>query len=417
MSDYIKKLNDIFQYAYHHKKGSLYRDLYGDRVKPDLKIDSLLAWRQLPFITKDDLLAVPMLKRTFTEPGEAIVLRSSSGTSGKDVLMTLRHHIWIYNEIFENFNPTGMLMIGDKHYGAEHGLRMVVPDIPFISGDLDEPELAVKLAKDLPINFFACWLYGFDIMIPLLEKYGMLEKIQLFQTFGERLEPAMYKKLKAVFPNAMIYTRYGATEMHDTKLGYSIGVYDEEKGSVFSTTTDIYVELIDIDTGEVIEEVGRKGEIVVTMLWTYLNTSPLMRYRMGDMGMYLTYDEDPWKRTYTTLGREELDKISIPGGILLTAEFDRVLADLSEEVDSDYELHYKLDNDEIAESKFELWVKLKKQTDLGDLAERIMDLIKINPSKTYKQGIDHGQLSPLKIKVVEKLSREGMKRRKFIKIP
>ena len=85
------------------------------------------------------------------------------------------------------------------------------------------------------------------------------------------------------------------------------------------------MELLDVDNGEVIKETGRDGEVVVTMLWLEGNSSPLLRYRLGDLAMYTTYSEDPWQRRFTTKGRAALEKIYIPEGILQVAEFDRVV--------------------------------------------------------------------------------------------
>ncbi len=413
--DYLKKLNEVFQYAYHHKKVSLYRDLYQDKVSPNLVIDSIKKWRELPFITKADLLRVPLLERTFTEPGEAFLLRSSSGTSGNQVLMTLRRHHWTFESAFKHYTPTGVLVAGDESYGIENAFRMKFPDIPYISvTEYSSLELAVKLAAELPINTFGGLLQYYNAAIPLLQKYGLAEKMELVYTAGERVTTADYNKIKSAFPRAKLHTRYGATEIHDNELGTSVDDFEPGIGSRFLTKEVLYMELVDTKTGEVIEEVNRPGEIVVTMLWTEKNPSPLLRYKMGDLGMYLVYQNDPKQRVYTTLGRLTLDKLSVPGGFIQTLELERVVGVLNDEVEGDFELHYLRNDFSDKKFSFELWVIAKNNFNENVFLEKFMSQLRIAPELTFKQAVDLGLLEPLKCKMVDKLSRDGKKSLRLI---
>jgi len=414
MANYISKLNTIFQYAYHSERSSFYRVLCGTTVPKDTIINSLVDFRTLPFVTKADLQAVPLMERMFGDTSKANVLRNSSGTSGK-VLITLRSFVWRFDDLFEHYTPTGVLHFSEVSYGDENVYRACFPDIAFVAGELDGLELGVKLAVGLPINTISCWLYGYEKLISVLDKYCISrEKIEMVVTFGERMTPIEYQKLCKAFPNAHIYTIFGATELQDCRLGHSLDAFDMELGSVFKTSKNLFLELIDLETGEIIEEVGREGETVVTMLWTEDNLSPLIRYRLGDLAMYHTYSEDPWERTIVTRGRALLEKISLPGGILQVIEFERVVNLYSYDIEADFELHFTLSHAETKKTQFELWVKPKREFDSEKLIQNIMEHLRLSPTRTFRQSVEEGLIPPMTIKLVNELSRENKKRLRFI---
>lgn len=413
MMNLIQRLNDIFQYAYHNEHSDLYRTLYGGRVSPDTNIDSLETWRTLPYLTKQDLLDTPLLARTFTDPSDAEMLRTSSGTSGKAVLMTFRRHRWGHTDLFERFTPTGVLLISSLTY-VQNSFREVFPAVPLVLGDTAHPETAIKLATGLPINMVGCWLYGYERLVPLLRRAGILPNIRAVQTFGERVSATQYRWLREQFPQAYIYTTYSASEMHDNQLGTSIDRFDSAFGTLFQVTSrDIYMELIDPDTGEVIEEENREGEIVVTMLWTDRNPSPLIRYRMGDLGMYVTYDPDPWQRTYTTRGRKDIDRLRISGGQLYAGEFERAIGRFDKLVAPDFELHYT-EAALIGAAPMELWVLPRQPFAARDFAEKFMQEIRVAPRRTFADAVAAGLMRPLRCVSVRQLSREGKKRLRFV---
>ncbi|MEX0917812.1 MAG: hypothetical protein WDZ93_01515 [Candidatus Paceibacterota bacterium] len=413
MLNYLSKLDAMFQYAYHNDRASFYRDLYGDRVRPDFHVDTLDAWRSLPFVTKADLQQVPLLERTFTDLSNADMIRTSSGTSGGEVLMTLRNFTWRYDELFERIQPTGVLSLGDISYAVENGFRLKYPNIPFIGGDLHAVGAAVRLAEGLPINVVGCWLFAYDMFIQQLDRYGLREGVAVVYTFGERVTPAQYVKLKTAFPGALVYTLYGATEIHETRLGYSVDEFDMELGTIFSTSEHLYMELIDPDTGTVIEETGKEGEVVVTMMWTENNPSPLLRYRMGDLAMYTTYHEDPWQRRYATRGRRELDRIRIPGGQLQASEFERAIGTFHDLVMPDFELHYTPVTDTVP-MQAELWVLPRGPFDERSFIDAFMQAVRISPDRTYADAVSRGLVPAMQCRSVRTLSREGRKRIRFI---
>src|SRR5690606_34246172 len=104
-----------------------------------------------------------------------------------------------------------------------------------VFGDFLHLESAVKLASGLPINMVSSLLFGYQRLVPALKRYGMLEQIEVFETFGERVPPTEYLWLKESFPNAFHYATYACTEINTNQLGVSIDAYDPAIGSLFVT--------------------------------------------------------------------------------------------------------------------------------------------------------------------------------------
>ena len=134
---------------------------------------------------------------------------------------------------------------------------------------------------------------------------------------------------------------------------------------------------------------------------------------MGDLGMYVTYDEDPWNRTYTTRGRKEIDWLRIPGGQLYAAEFERAFIMFSDIVAPDFELHYPQDA-RVGERKMELWVIAETSFDPSEFIANFMREVRVSPNSTYADVVARKLVCPMTCKVVDRLSREGEKRRRFV---
>ena len=78
------------------------------------------------------------------------------------------------------------------------------------------------------------------------------------------------------------YEHYGMTEM-----GLGGAMACEERIGYHPREADIFFEIIDPDTGEVLPE-GEKGEVVFTTLTR--QAMPIIRYRTGDFSKWLPGD-------------------------------------------------------------------------------------------------------------------------------
>lgn len=412
MPDYVAQLDTVFQFAFTNENADFYRRLYGSRIPRGYRVDSLAAWRAVPFLRKKDLHETPLLERIFTDIADADVLRTSSGTSGGGALMTPRNHPWLHDELYTRFTPTGFLNFGRTSYTMETH-RRTFPTCPIVMGDFLHMESAVKLAAGFPINHVASLLFTYRRLVPLLEQYGMLEQIEVVETFGERIPPTEYLWLKKSFPNAIFYATYACTEINTNGLGVSIDAYDPAIGSLFVTgAKDMFMELVDVESGEVIEEAGREGEIVATTLWTEKNMTPMIRYCMGDLGMYVTYHDDPWQRVFTTRGRKDLDKINLAWGQLYVIEFDRAIAKFRDLVEPDYEFYFT-HSARPTDVRPELRVVARADFDSDEFIEAFSREVRVAPSKTYADAVAEGLVAPMTCVIVPSFPNEGKKRLRF----
>jgi len=117
---------------------------------------------------------------------------------------------------------------------------------------------------------------------------------------GETLYPDQREKICKTFGRDIDFR----SVFYASNDGGPIGYFTKDCGyNEHRTLTDLtLIELIDPDTGEVITEMNRPGEIYVTSLFKRL--IPLIRYPAGDMGEY-TEPEGVPDRKFRLLGRAQ----------------------------------------------------------------------------------------------------------------
>ncbi len=116
---------------------------------------------------------------------------------------------------------------------------------------------------------------------------------------GEAMYPDQMDFLQRVFPGAKVRS-VGYASVDAGLLGYQDKGCRAAEHRVFSRET--VVELLDEDTGEVIEEVGRPGKVVVTSLFRLL--TPILRYPAGDRAEWVE-PSGAADRKFRLLGRSQ----------------------------------------------------------------------------------------------------------------
>ncbi|MFT7507302.1 MAG: phenylacetate-coenzyme A ligase PaaK-like adenylate-forming protein [Acidimicrobiales bacterium] len=410
----IEKLDSVLQYVLHNEYSDFYRILYKNEVKEKSEITSLEMWEKLPFLTKEDLNSNPLYKRIFVSKGHSDVLRSSSGTTGSSVVLTLRNHPMLTKDIFSEAPPLkGVLIVTSSLYTPEDGFRKINPNMLVVVTTLDTLEASIALLKGTQINCISAWVYAVDFIIPLLKKYELHEQIEVIHTFGGKITTNKFNQLKSVFINANFYTTYSCSECHTT-TAVSIDSFDSTFGPIFTPTGESYVELIDTETQAVIHDSNKTGEIVLTALQTENSPSPALRFRTGDIAMYTHYENDFVKRNFVIKGRTQFSQIRIPGGHLNIWEMERVIALHDQQIDDDFELHYYAESDDQS-TKCELHVLAKKEINEAELTISIMKNLKVSPTLTYYQGFMNGLYPAITCHVVPTLLNTRKKKIKFHK--
>ncbi|WP_167959139.1 phenylacetate--CoA ligase family protein [Anaerosporobacter faecicola] len=145
-------------------------------------------------------------------------------------------------------------------------------------GAYSEPKKAIQLMKDMDCNvLFSSPSYTVELMRAAEEEgIDLLNDLKIDQIWltGEGCSDAFRKKIEKKWEaDARFY--YGSLECG------AIGIECKEKNGYHIPISHIYLEIIDPETGEVLED-GEVGEIVVTVLLK--EGTPLIRYRTQDLG-------------------------------------------------------------------------------------------------------------------------------------
>ena len=131
---------------------------------------------------------------------------------------------------------------------------------------------------------------------------------------GEHLFPEARRQLAEVLGAERIVSAGYAT--NDTG---AVGFQDEScRGGIHMVHEDIHiVEILDLESGEPITEIGKPGKIVVTNISRHL--MPTIRFDVGDMGAWVERPEQGRRlRRFDLLGRS--DEVLIIGGFNVSLE-------------------------------------------------------------------------------------------------
>ncbi len=124
-------------------------------------------------------------------------------------------------------------------------------------------------------------------------------KIEKIYFGGESMYEDQRELIKEVFPGIRIFS-VGYASVDGGLLGYMDHACGFNEHRVFDEYN--IIEIVDEDTGEVIEECGREGKILTTNLSRLL--MPIIRYPAGDRGVWID-EAGTANRKFKILGRSE----------------------------------------------------------------------------------------------------------------
>ncbi|MFJ2710678.1 phenylacetate--CoA ligase family protein [Pseudomonas sp. NPDC087346] len=243
--------------------------------------------------------------------GSALVFRTG-GTTGSGKLSIYTRDEWqtlvsdfgthLTTQLNEGDRVANLFFVGDlyasfmfTHDSLAH-VKVGVTEFPF-TGDVDSSVLAesimafrINVLAGVPAHLlkFAAWME---------QRSLTLEGVQTLLYGGESLFAAQLQVLARVFPNARIasigYASVDAGLIGTSERDCALGEHRmlEHHG---------VLEIIDELTGEVIEECGRNGLLVMTNLTRQL--MPLIRYPVGDLACWREPRATP-RRKFALMGR------------------------------------------------------------------------------------------------------------------
>ncbi len=404
----FEQLKALVAHATNPTGGQFYRNFYKMREASALKINSLREWQALSPITKDDLIAVPLRDRSFLPLSALDHLRPSSGTSGKPALFSPRTVVLgmdyrlQYHDFKNAFLTFTVPMMPHWHEAFMRNNNCAGRVVVF---DPKRPGASIRLARAAGVDAMSLFVYHVQTAGEHMKREGINERIRFLEVTGETCSHLLYEYMRATFPNATILQSYGASEVEDVHIGMPCKPMDgTEPLAVYHPKPTHYLEIIDIETGKIIEpRAGAEGDLLITAYPGEPSAFPLLRFRIGDT-VRVVKDSCPhgsW--SFTVLGRTEMDFMKIPGGVLRADEIGRVLRMFPERISDLFELHCymkKTQSGPLIEPV--LKVEAKSDVNLETLARDIANNLRTGPAFTYAQGVAEGRYLPLKCEPLEK---------------
>ncbi len=277
----LKKFRKIFQWAYDHSK--FHRKLYDDAgIKPD-DIRSFEDIRRVPTVEKSMMRDIqgkdpfPYGDALCVSLEEVTIFRQTSGTTGQPVYQPDTWQDWEWwmecwsyilwaqgyrprDRVFIPFGYNIFVAFWAGHYAAEKIGCEVIP-----GGVLDTKARILKIRELQATAMMGTPTYILGMAETARTKMDIdpsqltINKITCAGECGASI-PSTKKRLEDAW-NAKVYDHAGATE---------IGAWSFEctaqPGGMHVNEALFLVEIEDIETGEIIEEPGHRGKMIITAL-------------------------------------------------------------------------------------------------------------------------------------------------------
>ncbi len=392
------------EYALTNPYSSLYRDLYGFAEPPASLSEA--EWEQLPILTKERLVATPFHERLFSPLSDVDYVRTTSGTSGKNLLIVPKTRLHPKSLFaYEGEVEGGLLTFLQPQHQWGNDYKAHGFDIPALAGDPANLLACTRLAFEAGVDVLRTFPFIMERHLPHLVATGLAEQLRVVIIAGERITIEDVRRYAQHFPNAKMIIYYAANELQG--IPGVVEITQEDTEILYEPGDTYHWELIDGD-GNVVREDNVEGEITLTTLWTDHNNLPLVRYATGDVAMR-RHTKDGIR--YLVLGRKHTDRIKLPKGELRVEEVERALRVILGMI-VPFELHYHKRGD----TKPKMVIKLMAGTTHEDpalLAARLKDEIKISTTDAYALLMDEGLHMPLEVALVPSFGEATAKKKYF----
>ena len=343
------------------------------------RVETAEDFRRLPFSEKKDLRDAYPLGLMSVPEEEIIRIHSSSGTTGKPVIVPYTRkdvEDWaiqfarcyamagITNRDRIQITPGYGLWTAGIGFqaGCERLGAMAVPMGP---GNTDKQ---IQMMIDMKSTVLCATSSYALLLAEEIEKRGVRDTIHLktgiigSERWGAKMRASIEEKL-----GIQTYDIYGLTEIY----GPGIGITCDAHTGIHYWDDYIYLEIIDPVTGENLPD-GAGGEIVITTLRK--EGAPLIRFRTHDLSRIIPGKcgcGREYPRIDTIEGRTD-DMVKIKGVNLFPSQIEEILQTFPE-VSSEYQIHIShLDG----KDTMRLYVETNGRVDFLALARRIAERVK-----------------------------------------
>ena len=369
------------------KSGSFYGEVY--RKAGISGVSSQEDFEKLPFSSKDDLRNAYPLGIQAVPEEEVVRIHSSSGTTGKPVIIPYTaKDVDDWAIMFARCYETAGITNKDRiqitpayglwtagigfQLGAEKLGAMTVPMGP---GNTDKQ---LQMMMDLKSTVLTATSSYALLLAEEINKRGLRDKIHLKKgVFGSE---RWSKKMREYIRNELgveLYDIYGLTEIY----GPGIGITCEKEQGIHYWDDYVYIEIINPETGEPVPD-GETGEIVITTL--VKEGAPLLRFRTHDLSRIIP-EKCSCGRSYPrldTIGGRSDDMFKVRGVNMFPKQVEELLQDV-DGVLSEYNITIAHDDDHNKDIMI-LTVEVDGRVDFEKTALHIRELFKSRIGMTPK---------------------------------
>lgn len=369
------------------KSGSFYGEVY--RKAGITGVSSQEDFEKLPFSSKDDLRNAYPLGIQAVPEEEVVRIHSSSGTTGKPVIIPYTaKDVDDWAIMFARCYETAGITNKDRiqitpayglwtagigfQLGAEKLGAMTIPMGP---GNTDKQ---LQMMMDLKTTVLTATSSYALLLAEEINKRGLRDKIHLKKgVFGSE---RWSKKMREYIRNELgveLYDIYGLTEIY----GPGIGITCEKEQGIHYWDDYVYIEIINPETGEPVSD-GETGEIVITTL--VKEGAPLLRFRTHDLSRIIP-EKCSCGRSYPrldTIGGRSDDMFKVRGVNMFPKQVEELLQDV-DGVLSEYNITIAHDDDHNKDIMI-LTVEVDGRVDFEKTALHIRELFKSRIGMTPK---------------------------------
>lgn len=412
-----------------------YSDFYRKKYK-NLKINNIKSYNdfeKIPYLTKNEILAVPISERIALKDEQITHYSISSGTvNNKKIYISPRT-----NQVFSDtdgliskkklnsINAQKIMLLIPPFQMINLLIKILFSDIKIkiISGDINNLKLSAKIIKDLEVD---CILLSPTILLFLIENLEMInfdfKKIKLITLKGEYCSSEKINFFRSKFPCALIYSHYAFVEASESVAYQCDYLSLKNKPNLFHPVEGALIEINNVESSHYCgnDDVGE-------LIYTNLNTKspfPLIRYKTGDMAKLLPSNCKCGNKYYLMLeGRYGSDIIKFHGVTLYSEIISNALNDSISYIEPRFQMHiYERKIHDTIKPELELHIKLKNEyakykndKDFKEnIAKKISYGLKLSSNKKLSDLVENNLFLPLKIIFIDSWPMNEIKNKNII---
>ena len=381
----LKLVNDRLQQII--KSDNYFAKMYKEMGITEIKTEE--DFKKLPFIDKAELRGAYPLGIQAVPDSEIVRIHSSSGTTGKPVIIPYTaKDVDDWAIMFARCYETAGITKQDRiqitpgyglwtagigfQAGCEKLGAMAVPMGP------GNTEKQLQMMQDLESTVICATSSYALLLAEEINKRGLKDKIRL--TKGVIGSERWSDKKREYIANELgieLYDIYGLTEIY----GPGIGVNCSLQSGMHYWDDYLYIEIIDPETGENVPD-GEEGEIVITTL--VKEGAPLLRFRTHDLSRIIPGDcpcGSHYPRLDIIKGRSD-DMFKVHGVNMFPSQVEELLGTV-DGVSSEYKIDIAHDSEKNRDIIL-LTVEAEGRVNFDKTGEIIKELFKSKISVTPK---------------------------------